>query len=207
MASQFSIFKSVIEQHNSYLQHDKTYLIDALGDLLSTAAQSNRTLCRVWQHFAGHLYGAARGLAYFLYLWAALAWIPQNEIVDGQESRLMSSHLCIYIWLMCLPIKDPHWLAGTINRMGIWVLPTLPTSLNCEHHWNGFQVSNVKRELISTIGYNKHYEHCDILEPRLSLATCVARVCFVSIIVLCNLLATRIHFNLASANIPLQISL
>lgn len=51
-----------------HLQHDKTDLIDALGYLLGTATQGNRTLRRVWQHFAGHLYGAACGLAYFLNL-------------------------------------------------------------------------------------------------------------------------------------------
>lgn len=36
-----------------------------------------------------------------------------------------------------LPISDPHWLAGTIKRIGICVLPPppeVPFSLNCEHH-------------------------------------------------------------------------
>lgn len=127
-----------------HLQHDKTDLIDALGYLLGTATQGNRTLRRVWQHFAGHLYGAACGLAYFLNLWATLAckWI-QNNNIKFHTSGLHSFN--IFIALRHIPINDPHWLAGTINRMGIWVLPTLPTSLNCEHHWNGFQVSNVKR--------------------------------------------------------------
>lgn len=36
-----------------------------------------------------------------------------------------------------LPMSDPHWLAGTINRIGICVLPPHVgvASLNCEHHW------------------------------------------------------------------------
>lgn len=42
-----------------------------------------------------------------------------------------------------LPIKDPHWLAGTIKRSGICVLPfDVLTSLNWEHHCNGIIVDN-----------------------------------------------------------------
>lgn len=34
-----------------------------------------------------------------------------------------------------LPIREPHWLAGTIKRIGICVLPcALVLSWNCEHH-------------------------------------------------------------------------
>jgi hypothetical protein len=37
--------------------------------------------------------------------------------------------------LFNLPINDPHWLAGTIKRIGICVSPPeVLTSLNCEHH-------------------------------------------------------------------------
>lgn len=40
-----------------------------------------------------------------------------------------------------LPIKDPHWLAGTIKRSGICVLPfDVLTSLNWEHHCNGIYI-------------------------------------------------------------------
>lgn len=38
-----------------------------------------------------------------------------------------------------LPISEPHWLAGTISRIGICVLPPGP-SLNCEHHSSNFRV-------------------------------------------------------------------
>lgn len=32
-------------------------------------------------------------------------------------------------------MSDPHWLAGTINRIGTCVLPPVGVlSLNCEHH-------------------------------------------------------------------------
>lgn len=69
----------------TYLQHDETYLIDALGDLLSTAAQGNRSLRRVWQHFTGHLNGAACGLANFLDFRATLACRPATAKVRNCE--------------------------------------------------------------------------------------------------------------------------
>lgn len=38
-----------------------------------------------------------------------------------------------------IPMRDPHWLAGTIKRIGICVLPPdVPFSLNCEHHYENW---------------------------------------------------------------------
>lgn len=125
----------------AYLQHDKTYLIDALGNLLSAATQSNRTLRGVWQHFAGHLYGAACGLAYFLNLWATLSWMSQpiNEVnrqqdkERGRERETKLVHILtlyifsLYIYTHQLTIHI-DWRAQSIE----WVFEFYQL---CQHHW------------------------------------------------------------------------
>lgn len=108
-----------------HLQHDKTDLIDALGYLLGTATQGNRTLRRVWQHFAGHLYGAACGLAYFLNLWATLAY--SISIEKYIQNTLNFIHLVIRLHTYQLTIHI-DWRAQSIE----WVFEFYQL---CQHHW------------------------------------------------------------------------
>lgn len=70
--------------------------------------------------------------------------VPLNVTARSVEFGSISLATCIehplctrisFIFNPPFPISDPHWLAGTIKRIGICILPPdVVESLNCEHH-------------------------------------------------------------------------
>lgn len=61
----------------------------------------------------------------------------KRKKIENEKSKVFNSKTHNKIVISQLPISDPHWLAGTIKRIGICVLPPppeVPFSLNCEHH-------------------------------------------------------------------------